>query len=444
MDRAERSQSHTFVPMLQDLYNALYQHSPRVTEVDRAYEVNKMALEELLQTSEYQELHATTRLSVFGSTLGTISLGESALTVIERMKEQLEQAAEQQRRAEQAEKDNPGDEGAQQAKQNADARMQELRSKLRQEMRGAAREAQDAVDDGEAAASFGRGFSDVGASEISLSEQFKFAEEMLRNPQLRSLAQRLGRIEILAQQAQKDKMEYVSGEMTNIELGRDLARLLPSELVKLLSPTLRKDWQRRYVEGTLMQYRLRDQEPVGRGPMIVCVDESGSMRGDRLLWAKALSLGLAKTAFKQHRAFAYIPFSVQTEVYEYPDGVNQEGMLKLAKHNYGGGTEFAPPLRAAVDLLDKSEFERGDLVFLTDGDGDISQVVSDWFVKVKEAKRFRSVGILIGADARWGYYREEAGRIARLWDESFSVDFSGGHAALSRQEQDALSAVFST
>ena len=441
MDRAEEEGEHTFLPLLQDLYDALYQHAPEVVDVDEAYEVNKMALEELIKTSEYRELHTTTRLDVFGSAIGTVSLGEKAFEVVKKMREELEEAAKRLQLAVKGAQENPGDPNAQKEKKAADEHMKKLRSLLRQQMRRAADEAQREVGDGEAAQGFMRGFEDADASEMPLSEQFEFAEKMRKDTELQELARRLGRIEIIAQQAQKTKMEYVSGETANIELGRDLARLLPSEMVKLLSPELRKDWKRRYAEGTLMQYRLVSQEPVGRGPVVVCVDESGSMGGPRILWAKAVALGLAKIAAQQHRGFVYIPFSVRAEAMEYPKGVTPEGMLAIAKHFYGAGTEFTPPLNEAIKVLNESEFDKGDLVFLTDGAGDVSGTMFEWMMNTKRERKFRAVGILVGGDARWGEYRADLGL---MWDESLKVNFEEDGAALTHEDQNAVSVVFST
>ena len=259
---------------------------------------------------------------------------------------------------------------------------------------------------------------------------------MRNDPKLLELARKLGRVSLIAQQAQREKMEYVSGETAEIELGRDLSRVLPSELVKLLSPALKKDWQRRYVEGALMQYHLVDREPVGRGPIVCCVDESGSMGGDPLLWAKL--------AYQQKRAFAYIPFSTTYESLEYPHGADQVAIMKIATHNYGAGTVFEPPLQRAVQIVERSEFEKADIVFLTDGDGDVDHVTAQWFARVKAEKKFRAIGILIGRNAKWGYYGREAGTVAALWDGSFRVDFRGDAAKLTKDDHKALSVVFST
>src|SRR5439155_502145 len=66
---------------------------------------------------------------------------------------------------------------------------------------------------------------------------------------------------------------------------------------------------RRLVEGRLLSYSLRGVDERGRGPMIVCLDGSGSMAGDKVIWSKAVALTLLEIARRQRRLFRFICFS---------------------------------------------------------------------------------------------------------------------------------------
>src|SRR6476619_3956255 len=51
------------------------------------------------------------------------------------------------------------------------------------------------------------------------------------------------------------------------------------------------------------------REPVGKGPIIVSVDESGSMEGEKAHTAKALALALAWIARRQRRWCGLVAYS---------------------------------------------------------------------------------------------------------------------------------------
>jgi hypothetical protein len=81
------------------------------------------------------------------------------------------------------------------------------------------------------------------------------------------------------------------------------------ELAKLALPELVLDTLRRLVERQCMQREHRSIEPVGLGPIIVSVDESGSMQGDKAHTAKALALAMAWVARSQKRWCALVAYS---------------------------------------------------------------------------------------------------------------------------------------
>ncbi|WP_443258258.1 vWA domain-containing protein [Virgibacillus sp. L01] len=65
---------------------------------------------------------------------------------------------------------------------------------------------------------------------------------------------------------------------------------------------------RKFVEGQTMVYDKKGKETLGKGPIILCLDESGSMR-DLESQSKGFALALISYAKKQKRDFALISFS---------------------------------------------------------------------------------------------------------------------------------------
>ena len=66
---------------------------------------------------------------------------------------------------------------------------------------------------------------------------------------------------------------------------------------------------RRFLDAELLQYALRAIDEKGRGPMVVCIDGSSSMAGDKEIWSKAVSLTLLDIAQRQRRLFRSICFA---------------------------------------------------------------------------------------------------------------------------------------
>jgi uncharacterized protein with von Willebrand factor type A (vWA) domain len=70
----------------------------------------------------------------------------------------------------------------------------------------------------------------------------------------------------------------------------------------------------RFAERGLRQYNLIGHEPEGQGPIIIAIDESGSMTTDyggmtSEVWSKAVMLALLSIARLQKRDLAVIYFS---------------------------------------------------------------------------------------------------------------------------------------
>ncbi len=146
--------------------------------------------------------------------------------------------------------------------------------------------------------------------------------------------------------------------------------MLPAEAMLLGHPRLRLVWHARRAERTLLAYEDDDhlqedclrpapmlrpsQRPapdrrLERGPMLVCVDTSGSMQGGAEAVAKAVVLEAARCAHAQRRACRVYAFGGPDEVVEMELGVDAEGVGRLARflgQGFGGGTDICGSARA--------------------------------------------------------------------------------------------------
>lgn len=220
--------------------------------------------------------------------------------------------------------------------------------------------------------------------------QLELGKRLTTNPKLKRLAQMVGRMRQSAFRLRKRTFEQANEETYATSRGGELSRLLPHELVTLRHPALRRDFQRRFVEGQLQIYELRGLEDKGRGPMIVCLDGSSSMAGDKEIWSKAVALTLLDIARRQRRLFRFLCFSSADQPLWTLDlnprthyEVNERSVYDLAEYFPGGGTDFETPLNAATDCLRSARYRRGDIVFITDGE---CRVSPEWLATFRAEK----------------------------------------------------------
>jgi len=261
------------------------------------------------------------------------------------------------------------------------------------------------------------------------AKRIQIAKSM-ESDKFRQIVKLLGKMVPRAMGEQCKKVERIPEEIVDIELGDDLSRILPLELVKFADPRQRVLALKRLRDKQMMQYKMVGVERLAQGDIIVCEDGSGSMYGAREIFAKALSITLAKIANEQGRAFAGIHFGSQSEVTtfefenkggawaadstvtrttegryasQYPDMEMSyiEGIINFAELFYGGGTDFHTPLAKALSLLqaqhDKYGATRGDIVFISDGICSITPEFMKHFLAERERLDFRVWGMIIGA-----------------------------------------------
>lgn len=236
----------------------------------------------------------------------------------------------------------------------------------------------------------------------SAALQIELGKQLCRNPRLRKLANLVGRMRLHAQALRQQVLERCTEETYSVGQGRDLGRILPCEVALLHHRLRRRDFARRLLEGTLLQYELRGNEESGRGPLIVCLDVSSSMSGDKEIWAKAVALTLLDIAQRQRRLLHAICFAgPETPLGEWDLNFGQrytsepQKVLEFASYFPGGGTDFQRPLEAAAHCLERGKLRKGDVVFITDGECQVDPAWLAHFAEEKKRLGFRLFSVLI-------------------------------------------------
>ncbi len=194
------------------------------------------------------------------------------------------------------------------------------------------------------------------------------AKRLKDDPRLRDIAKLAGRFKRIAANKQRSKVKHGADEIADVEMGADIGRLLPSELCRLNQPAQRLSFLRDLTERQCMQYRLSGKEPLGKGPLVLLLDKSGSMDGAKDVWGTAIALALLDIAQKQRRIFHLICFEsvLRYEATVLPgDPLPEEGLFVKPS----GGTEIGDAMKRALDLIETTpaQLKKADVVLITDG-----------------------------------------------------------------------------
>jgi uncharacterized protein with von Willebrand factor type A (vWA) domain len=431
-----------FRELVEDVFCLLYKLEPRFRaeqEVGPAAALNRKLLQELHAHATLAVLRAETQLDEAQAGLATLLVAERLVALLKtesllprgdlldlwdlaRQEDEVRQRGEEAESLDRAageDADPTTADAAKRARAKVGDAAQVAEARLRQKAKNVAgrlaempSRGRDALPAAAAAAipqlgqarenaqAWGTGLGAGGRT--SPGKQMELGRRLATNPKLKRLAQVVGRMRAQATALRRKTLERASEEVFDVRFGRDLERLLPPELVALRHPLLRKDFARRLVEGRLLAYALRGTDEHGRGPMIVCLDGSGSMAGEKELWSKAVALTLLEIARRQRRLFRFIGFSSPDTPLFVRDlnprehwEVRMDRVMDVAEYFPGGGTDFETPLSAALECLGTARYRRGDVVLITDGECEVSPAWRERFLADKKRLDFSLYSILI-------------------------------------------------
>lgn len=334
--------------LVSDAFYSFYKMEP--TLEDEGVQPQKEMMEQMMQLPEYKNLREFTQLDDISSALATLELAPPLVEEYKRRKKEQEEI-------EDGERDAP-DEKAQ--------------GNWRIAMRKALEKAQEKADEAQEAMGTFAGNNDEELKRMPSEDRFKLADKLRKNRLFRHIAKLVGRFQHIVQGAVAHNYSHGYDEIVDITVGSDIARMIPSEMLKLKRH--KKLFFKDMTENNLLHYNLKGEEKMGKGPIIVCMDISASMTdGDppREAWAKAVTLALATLAEKQDRAFGFVAFNTSVvDSMTRPKGehLSIKDKVKIADIRACGGTTYYEPLRKAFRIRRKHpSMKPADIVFVTDG-----------------------------------------------------------------------------
>jgi len=239
------------------------------------------------------------------------------------------------------------------------------------------------------------------SQDYSLTQVKSLAKLVKDNEKYRKMLEWVGKMKPVAHEEQRSKLSHGVDEIYDIEQGNSVGRLLPTEFFKL--KRCKQQFYKEFSEKQLLQYSLRGgSEPLGKGPVVLILDNSGSMsKDDRYYWARAILLVLHELCLKQKRDLHVVAFnaSVQFSGAIQKDGVIEgKALMSILQSRPSGGTNFITALNSGVDLLKdySSESKKPDLLMVTDGNAPLTPEWKDEFIASKHQLDFNLYSFVIG------------------------------------------------
>lgn len=223
---------------------------------------------------------------------------------------------------------------------------------------------------------------------------------------LRMISRMLGRLKNQMYRSRMTRSTYVPEEFVDVTLGNELDKLLPNGLLYLSDPELEPVFLVKYLQRALLQQVKEGTEPEGQGPIVVMIDISGSMgmsigeipgvgAMSRIDWALAVGLTLTILAKQQNRDFyiGLFDWSIRKEIKTSDGPIDSQKLVEMLSFQAGGGTNFQRPLQKSLDIMEESEFNKADIVFVTDGECYVDESFLTKFHEVKQEKEFKVLGV---------------------------------------------------
>lgn len=364
--------------------------------------VNKRLIEYISSTHSWEEAVSQTRGSIMGAAAAASIMAEYLLK-----NEEVKRALEEQEKAEKQMRSAIEDGNWRDAKKiannlqaSADALIQSFTKSPANAagIYGALGRAKEAA---EAANQLGKawGLGPGGGMAVDWAPISKIMQKMSPDG-MRRFAEAVGR----AKGAALKNISKRRQNMGEYECGytREFFGIFPSGLLALLSP---KDVGEERHLIALAEYGARGllglrkvAEEEREGGLIFLVDGSGSMEGEREYMAKAVAIGLGLAAKENGQPWWGAVFGGEEEITDWVSNDSPpEKMAQFTSFMFGGGTDFDHAIARAIELIEREEEKRADVVFITDGEAKFSADTLSAWEKVKEKYGTRLVIVSVEA-----------------------------------------------
>jgi hypothetical protein len=252
------------------------------------------------------------------------------------------------------------------------------------------------------------------------------------------------------------------GELLGLTLGGHIERMTPAEAQLLRHPVARKLWRARWAEARLAHYdsaaevidwrvdpraaprSAAPQPRAQRGPILIALDTSASMRGSPETIAKAVVLAVMRAAHAQQRGCKLLAFGAAGELIEHELALDSGGLvalLGLMAQSFDGGTDVQAPIERAIALVRQAQWAGADLLIASDGEFGCTPQALAALDAAKAEQGLRVHGLLLGDRETLGLM-QVADHIHWVRDWRDAAPRADGRGAFSPVHSKSLTALF--
>lgn len=175
-------------------------------------------------------------------------------------------------------------------------------------------------------------------------------------------------------------LENIPQELFALYQSNDLNNLLPIEVVQLDDKDLEVVFLKNFIESKLLTYQLwgiqreifeewvikyKDKGDIG--PLFICLDTSGSMRGLTEIIAKAITMFICNELEENFKNIVFVPFSMDAKFYDLSNDENKTKKLKmLLRKSYYGGTSLEKLFEVIDNWIYKQKYAKSNILIISD------------------------------------------------------------------------------
>lgn len=219
-----------------------------------------------------------------------------------------------------------------------------------------------------------------------------------------------------------------------VTLGNNLSAMLPTEVALLADVKSEGVFYKRYATKQLQllsgntpmiaakkKDTERKNEPrLTEEPIIVSLDTSGSMGGEKEKVSKALLIHLMEIAKRKRRKCLLITFSISARTLEVTHPKHRKKVASFLTEHFSGGTDGNQMLGYAIDALAEGAFEMADVLIVSDFEFDPPKDSLKKAIVKAQGQGTKFYGLRIGCGALYDSFYERS--YERLLDKMWVVN----------------------
>lgn len=273
----------------------------------------------------------------------------------------------------------------------------DFKPQINQSIEKAVDEAKDIED---AMASLAGDQKGVGTKLDNIDEKNALARKLRMNKRLLQFARRLGALKQtwnIRKRERPIKSQY--SEIVGANLSNDVTKAFPAEIALAATEEGRMLFALKHSQRTLLTKDFEAKtKDAGRGPVVMYIDISGSMRGESEIWSKALAYVVSEECLKDNREVQIHLFdtAIERSLVLEPHVENQSLLDFIMQWHTHGGTSFNQVMKHAYKIAEIDP--KADILLITDGHAEVDEAIVRKFNMFKEHKNIDVKAFCIDSD----------------------------------------------